>query len=157
MSRTKRRATVAVLTAVLTVMTVGLAGPPASAAVGQPTARLDIRPDGPRYYNVRVSGVVRMTQAEAQDLLNRGHLVVLQTSGRWRYCITIAGEKICFVFLVPTVDPTGLRFDAVLRVPGRALNVNPEGRDKLSMVVRLINSRGQTVRSGRTNRVVRRF
>jgi len=152
-----------------TGMTVGLSAAPAGSAIGPLSAKLSVKYIGFLGRNsidceVSVDGVVRMTQTEAQALVNSGHKVAVRVWGedpiyddlligpyvlRWR-AGTGYSEYIA-------ATPEGLKFHLMDRVWAIALDEDsvgdPAGRDELYAGVRLVNSTGRTVRSGESNRV----
>jgi hypothetical protein len=162
MFSTKIRTTVAALAAAATLMTLGVAAAPADAvaaapadaAIGSLTAQLSMSRSGSYLYNVNVSGTVPMTQAEARSLIGSGHKVVYRLWG---------DDPVSDDFLWGPVDtelvstPLGLQFTGLGLTLNRSFlnedNDLPDYRDEIYAGVRLVDSRGATVRSRETNRV----
>jgi TctA family transporter len=157
MFKTKIRTAVAILAAAAAVMTVGLSAAPANAAIGPMTAKLTVTPYKPGYHNVAVFGLVKMSQGEAQSLLNSGHRIVMRL---W-------GEDVFYDDLLigpyspqfgPAATAQGLEFHRVMiGVNDNVLDEDPEGADELYVGARLVRPGGSTIKSVTTNRVTGRF
>lgn len=134
------------------VMTFAVSAGPANAAIGPGAAELTISPYSPGYHNVAVFGKVSMSQAEAQNLLNSGHKIVLRVWGEDTFSDDLQiGPYTATSFTSPVSN--GLEFHKVLlAINDNRLNED-WGRDELYVGARLVDSRGRTVRSFETNRV----
>ena len=151
----KIRSTLAVAAAAVAVMTVGLPTAPADAAVGSMTANLRVTPVSgqPGYQWVEVWGNVRMSQTEAQDLINSHHNVVIRLWGEDSFSDDL--------LMGPDTPATwanydGLRFAIANKVPNSLLNED-WGGDELYAGVRLVYPNTTTLRSAETNRVYGSF
>lgn len=162
----RNRAVLAALVGAVSLTCLGAAATPAAAAIGPIAgtggggrADLSVARNIQRY-TVRVKGLIRMTQAEAQSLIASDHRVV------WR----LWGEDVVYDDFLFGPDPAtvtatsqGLEFDGSRVVPGSTLNEDPEGgNDELYAGIRLvkgyINGKpGPTVRSGESDRFVHDF
>jgi hypothetical protein len=158
------------LCALLGVATLGLSGaPPANAAVGCIVStfspHLTVARNIQRW-SVDVSGVIPMTQAQAQTLINSGHKV------QWR----LWGDDPVFDDFLFGPDPMsiatsagalglsgttqGLWFKGARVTTGGTLNEDdtfPDYHDELYAAVRLLNSSNGIVRCGKSNNVGGRF
>jgi hypothetical protein len=148
------------LPALLGSATLGMiAAPPASAAIGTMTASLSLSRNGPVLENVNVSGLVAMSQAEAQGYINSRYRVV------WRLW---GDDPISDDFLFGpndaqlTATPQGLQFRELGLQINRHRFLNEDtsvfdNRDEIYAGVRFLNASGATVKSKETNRVVGYF
>ena len=157
-----RRAAVLVLTA-LAVAGVGQPATPAQAAIGSLKADLEVdfwgSPGPEPRYGIEVKGVVSMTRAEAQSLLNAGHKVVWRIWGddpvsddlmigqsTSRHMSATWGGLTFWEGAPPSINQT---------IEGYRLNEDDsitDSRDELYAGVRLVNSAGATVRSAESDR-----
>jgi hypothetical protein len=140
-----------VLGAAAIAMTLGVQAGQANAAIGPGAAEFTVTPHKPGYSNVAVFGKVSMSQAEAQNLLNSGHKIVLRVWGEDTFSDDLQiGPYNATSFTSPVSN--GLEFHKVLiGVKNSRLNED-WGRDELYVGARLVDSRGRTVRSFETNR-----
>lgn len=167
------------LSAAALAVTVAASPARAQAAVGSPTGALTVDylrgSDGARVSPTRctviVLGQIRMSRTEAQRLLNSGHRVIVrlwgedpQTDDLLREYSLIQGESGTPGSIRRTqlwVNTEGIGFRTYERVsPGLLDEADAVGvpeRDELYAGMRLVNSRGATVRSGETNRVTGMF
>jgi hypothetical protein len=158
MFRKSSRATIAVLVAALTVLSLGLAAPAASGAIGPLSAKLSVSRNAQRY-NVNLTGTVQMTQAEAQQLLASGARI------EWRlYGEDPVRDDLRFGPDPPSQTPVataqGLQFQGVRITTLNVLDEDDsvfDDRDELYLSVRLVNSSGGTIKSGQSNRFRRTF
>lgn len=129
-----------------------------SAAVGPITSRLSISKNFQRY-NVNLTGVVRMPQAEAQALLNSGHRI------QWRlWGEDPVSDDLRFGPDPPSKQPVataqGIEFEGTRITSLGVLDEDDsvfDDRDELYIGVRLVNAGGGTVKSGESNRFRRTF
>jgi hypothetical protein len=127
-----------------------LSAAPANAAIGSPRGELTVGPFSPGYHNVAVFGLVPMTRAEAQNLVNANHRIVLRLWGD-----DVFSDDLLIGPYNATLVPTdrGLEFHKVLlQIDDDRLNED-WGGDELYVGMRLVNAGGTTIRSGETNRV----
>lgn len=138
------------------VMAIAASAAPANAAIGPGMAELTVTPYQPGYHNVAVFGKVSMSQAEAQNLLNAGHKIVLRVWGEDTFSDDLMiGPYNATSFTSPVSG--GLEFHKVLlAVKGSRLNED-WGRDELYVGARLVDSSGRTLRAFETNRVTGYF
>ena len=149
------RTAIAVAAAAGAVMTVGLQAAPADAAIGSMTANLKVTPvDGqPGYKWVHVHGNVKMSQTEAQNLINEGHNVVVRLWGE----DTFSDDLLMGPYTaVRGAYYDGLWYSIAHKVPNSLLNED-WGQDEIYAGVRLNYPNGLTLRSAETNRVVGSF
>jgi hypothetical protein len=169
MTTSKLRTAIAVLAAVVTVMAVGLPAAPAGAAIGSMTATLTTgqTPASPPSCLVTVLGQVRMTQTEAQGLMDSGHKVWVRVWGDdplsddliREYTLTPVEQGVGGLTRI-WANSTGLSFRVVDKIPHRWLDedgFDPAHRDEVYAGVRLLNSNRTTIRSAVTNQVSREF
>jgi hypothetical protein len=158
MSRNSRRATIAFLSAALSVLALGLSAPAASAAIGPLSAKLSISRNAQRY-NVNLTGTVQMTQAEAQQLIASGARIEWRLYGEdpvrddLRFGPDPASET-------PLATAQGLQFKGVRVTSLNTLDEDDsifDDRDELYLSVRLLNSSGGVIKSGQSNRFRRTF
>jgi hypothetical protein len=147
-------------------MIVGVSTAPADAAIGSVGAKLSVKylsdPYGPDC-EVSVDGLVKMTQAEGQALIDSGHKIVVRVWGE----DPIYDDLLLGPFFLTrgnpwnsryiAATPDGLKLHLKVAVSSRDLDEdripNPGMRDELYAGIRLVNSAGTTIRSGETNRV----
>ena len=144
------RRTALALSVVAAVGAAGLSAAPAGAAVGSPQGTLTITPFSPGYHNVAVFGVVPMSRAEAQGLINSGHRIVLRLWGEDTF-----SDDLQMGPYNATIHATdkGLEFHKVrLQIDDDVLDED-WGTDELYVGMRLVNGNGATIRTGETNRV----
>ena len=165
MCTTRRLALTAVLTAIVLIQ--AISPTPAGAAIGPVTgARLSVEYLGPIAANCKVSvdGLVRMSQTDAQGLINEGYKVVVRVWGEdplyddlmlGPYYLTpiLPGAS---AYIAATTQ--GLKLHSDTAVNGSRLNEDrdpgPGGiSDELYSGIRLVNRSGMTIRSAETNRV----
>jgi hypothetical protein len=156
----KSRPTFAVLAATaalagsVAVLSLGLSAAPADAAIGRLTTSLTVNPYIPGTSTVRFSGVVSMSQAEAQGLINSGHRV------QWRMWgdDPVSDDRLLGpLYADVSATPRGLEFSRFFHARHTMLDEDDsrlDDRDELYVGVRLINSAGATIRSGETNRKI---
>jgi hypothetical protein len=157
--------TVAVGLAALAIP-VGLWALPAGAAIGPVSARLTVTFLGgtSEPCGVAVDGLVRMSQTEAQTLVDTGHRVVVRVWGEDSFAddlllgpYTLTRRKPWNASQYIAAAPGGLKIHLRDEVYGSDLNEDlypdPAMRDELYAGVRLVDSAGRTVRSGESNRV----
>jgi hypothetical protein len=159
MSRTKVRTAIAACAASLAVALLGFSAAPAQAHVGPISAKLTVKRYRADTYTVSTTGVIPMSQAEAQELISGGHKFVWQLwgddgvsadplGGPWGppYTTSATAQGLAFNlsgrFRSSRLDEDDSRFD---------------DRDELYADVLLLNSRGVTVRPGKSNRVYGRY
>lgn len=151
---TRFRRTAVALSVAAVAAAAGMSATSAEAAVGQPSGELTVGPFSPGYHNVAVFGVVPMSRAEAQSLVDGRHRIVLRLWGE----DTFSDDRLIGPYaatLVPT--DKGLEFHKVLlQVDGDRLDED-WGQDELYVAMSLVNANGSTIRSARTNRVTGRF
>jgi hypothetical protein len=144
-------------------MTLGTSPAPADAAIGIVRARLAAEYHHPNW-NVSVSGVVKMTQTEAQGLIDSGHRVLIRIWGEdlirddlllGPYYLTQFRGRYGYI----TATPQGLAFQLSVVAKGSELDEDddpwaPGGHnDEIYAGVRLVNSDGATIRLRETNRL----
>jgi hypothetical protein len=151
----KVRSTVAVFGAAAAVMIVGVPTAPAHGAVGSMTANLRVTPaDGqPGYKWVHVYGNVKMSQTEAQALINDGHNVVVRLWGDDEFSDDLLMGPYA---AVRGANYDGLWYSIAHKVPNSLLNED-WGQDEIYAGVHLTYPTGQTLRSAETNRVYGSF
>lgn len=151
----KFRSTIAVIAAAAAVMIVGLPTASADAAIGSMTANLRVTPvqGEPGYQWVHVYGNVKMTQAEAQLLVNESHNVVIRLWGE----DTFSDDLLMGPYTaVRGANYDGLWFSIAHKVRNSLLNED-WGGDEIYAGVRLHYPNGQTLRSAETKRVYGSF
>jgi hypothetical protein len=151
-----RRAAVASAVAA-TALAAALSAAPANAAIGPVSARLTVAPNIQRY-SVDVTGVIRMSQAEAQDLINKDYRVV------WK----LWGDDPVYNDLLFGPDPAsitatsrGLEFHGARVTTGGVLDEDDSVFDdhdelfaRIHLVKGYVNGRpGPTVKTGDSNNV----
>jgi hypothetical protein len=154
------------LTVALGLTAIGLTVAPADAAIGPVTgAKLTVKSLGPIAVSCEVSvdGLVTMTQAEAQALIDSGHRVVVRVWGEDPIDDDLMLGPYYLTQILPRASgyiaatPQGLRFHKDTAVKGAQLNEDAGALggtgDELYAGVRLVNAAGTTIRSGETNRV----
>jgi hypothetical protein len=151
----RTRSTIAVMAAAAAVALVGLHAAPADAAVGSMTTGLRVTPvvGQPGYHWVHVYGNVKMSQAEAQHLMNEGHNVVVRLWGDDQFSDDLLMGPYS---AVRGANHDGLWFSIANKVPNTLLNED-WGQDEIYAGVRLVQPNTQTLRSAETNRVVGSF
>jgi len=151
----RTRNAIAVMAAAAAVTLVGLQAAPADAAVGAMTTGLRVTPvvGQPGYHWVQVYGNVKMSQAEAQHLINEGHNVVVRLWGEDQFSDDLLMGPYS---AVRGAHYDGLWFSIAHKVPNSLLNED-WGRDEIYAGVRLVQPNTQTLRSAETNRVVGSF
>ena len=162
---TGRFARAVVLGLVVMAITLGVATPQASAAIGTMQAKLTITRYKAGYSNVAVFGHVPATQGEARALLNGGAKVVMRMWGDDPVSDDLLFgpyDATEFVPASPDFQPMGLHFHKVLiGVPNSKLDEDTGGYDtegdELYVGVRLLSRSGGTIRSRETNRENRSF
>ena len=132
-------------------LVIALSAAPAEAAIGSITAKLTVTRVQPGYSDVRVEGVVPMTEAEARGLIDSGHKVMLRLWGDDPVSDDLLHGPYQSGFFVVPDKGLGIR-RVLLRMSHRVLNEDVGG-DELYVGVRLVNSAGATIRSRETNRV----
>jgi hypothetical protein len=149
-----------VLPAVLAGACVALTTSTAHAAIGTPTGRLTVTKASAGKYNVRITGVVPGTQAEAQSLKDSRDKVVLTLFGD----DPVVDDDLVKIDLISSgpsvqVAPTGLHFNFEFPRSSRTLNEDPfpERGDELFVRIELKSSSGARKRLGRTNTVSGRY
>jgi hypothetical protein len=151
----KVRGTIAVIAAAVAVMIVAVPAAPADAAIGSMTASLSVTPvDGqPGYQWVHVAGTVRMSQTEAQWLINDRYNVVIRLWGE-----DPASDDLLMGPYTPPIWASydGLHYSVAHKVRNSLLNED-WGGDELYAGVRLVYPNTQTLRSAETNRVYGSF
>ena len=151
MTRSRIRTAIAGIAAAVAVMIVAVPAAPADAAVGSMTANLRVTPvEGvPGYSWVHVYGQVGMSQAEAQDLINRHYNVVIRLWGD-----DPASDDLLMGPYTPVVSAAyfGLSYSIANKVPNSLLNED-WGGDEIYAGVRLVQPNTTTLRSAETNRV----
>jgi hypothetical protein len=150
---TRIRSLVAGVVAAATVASVGLPAAPADAAVGSMSASLSVSRNYQRY-SVDVQGVVKMTQTEAQNMINQNYRVTWKLWG---------SDPVWDDFLFGP-DPAsmiatsrGLEYHGVRVTTGGMLDEDDswtDNHDELYAGVRLQKpNNGATVRSAQSNEV----
>lgn len=157
-----RRSFRRLLPALLGSATLGMiAAPTASAAIGTMSASLSMSRNGQFLQNVSVSGIVTMSQAEAQSLINSRHKIVYRLWGDDPVSDDFLFGPNEFGGTEVTATPQGLRFQELgFQLNRRFLNEDVstfDNRDEVYAGVRLLTPTGATVRSRETNRVVGYF
>jgi hypothetical protein len=160
-SSIRSRIAVGIATAAVAIVPSGVYAPAAGAAVGQIVGpqntgppRLSVARNLNNRYTIRVSGIVRMTQAEAQSLIASNHQIA------WRLWEEDFSDD-DFVFgpdpASVNATPRGIEFNGLRVVLGSTLDHDPEGgNEELYAGIRLVRGHyrtGPTVRSAETNRV----
>jgi hypothetical protein len=155
-ARRIRRTAVALSVAAATTAA-GLSAAPADAAIGPVSARLSVAPNIQRY-SVDVTGVIRMSQAEAQDLIDRDYRVVWKLWGDDPvYNDLLFGPDPASI----TATPRGLEFSGTRVTTGGVLDEDDSVFDdhdelfaRVSLVKGYVNGRpGPSVKSGDSNNV----
>ena len=151
----RTRNTIAVMAAAAAVTLVGLQAAPADAAVGSMTAGLRVTPVSgqPGYQWVHVYGNVKMSQVEAQQLINEGHNVVVRLWGEDQFSDDLLMGPYS---AVRGANYDGLWFSIAHKVPNSLLNED-WGQDEIYAGVLLVQPNTQTLRSAEPNRVVGSF
>jgi hypothetical protein len=166
MFTSKMRTAIAVLAAAFTIVALGLSAAPADATIGSMTATLSIErlPGTARVCSTHVQGVVRMTQAEAGDLLNKqDYRVIFRVWGD----DPVSDDFITGPHPLSTAaESQGLTFRGFTGLPCSKLDedggtFDTEG-DEIYAGVRLVKGYrngvyGPTLRSDETNRINGRF
>ena len=147
MSRTKRRTTVAVLTAAAAALTVGLSAAPASAATTRITARLTVTPSNfvPGRYDVAVSGIVlTSTIGEAYRHIRNGYRVFVTIMGEDVFSDDVLGYRALLTPRAGWSGGPGLLFRKTWIVPSAALNEDVGG-DEIYAAIRLTSRDGRLI------------
>jgi len=149
---TRIRTTITGILAAAAVASVGLPAAPADAAVGSMSAKLSVGKNYQRY-SVDVKGVIKMTQTEAQNMINSNYRVTWKLWG---------SDPVWDDFLFGP-DPAsliatsqGLEFHGVRVTTGGMLDEDDswtDDRDELYAGVRLVKPNGSTLRSAESNQV----
>jgi hypothetical protein len=141
------------LAALATALTITTA--PARATLGPVKATLLVDDARVPYCKVTVRGQVSMTQAEAQDFLNRRYFIQIRIWGEDPVSDDlVAGPYTLFGPASAEISavPTGLRFDKSANVHTDKLDEDNEGGvDEIYAGVRLLDPAGRTVRAGKSN------
>ena len=160
MSSHKSRLTLGVLAAAVAVVPFGVSAPSARAAIGPIVGPNNVGPPNLSFarnlnnrYTVRVRGIVRMTQAEAQSLIANNHQIAWRLwEEDFRYDDFVFGPDPASV----NATSRGIEFNGLRVVLGSTLDHDPEGgNEELYAGIRLIRGNyrtGPTVRSAETNR-----
>ncbi len=138
------------VTALLAASTVAVSASPANAAVGSMSAKLGVAKNYQRY-SVDVRGVVKMTQTEAQNMINQNYRVTWKLWG---------SDPVWDDYLFGP-DPAsliatskGLEFHGARVTTGSMLDEDDswtDERDELYAGVRLVKPNGSTLRSTESN------
>lgn len=159
---TSRHGRAVVLGALGLAGTLGLSATPAGAAIGPVEAKLRANPIATDYA-VSVFGHVKITQAEAQGLIDSGHRIVVRVWGEDTFDddfllgpYVLSETSVRYGHIRATAQ--GLAFGQYQRVNRGELDEDddpgPGGlRDELYAGVRLVSSNGTTIRSVETNRL----
>jgi hypothetical protein len=135
---------------------------PADASIGTMSASLSITPNQTSYQSVKVQGLVKMPQSEAQDLINRGYNVTFRLWGSDTF-----SDDFLFGPSPSSLTATsqGLAYQGSAVVRSSLLNED-WGQDEVYAGARLVTSygyvnnkprEGTTVRSARSNEISRSF
>jgi hypothetical protein len=149
---TRIRTAIAGIVAAATVASVGLPAAPADAAVGSMSAKLTVSKNYQRY-SVDVKGLIKMTPAEAQNMVSQGYRV------NWKLW---GSDPVWDDFLFGP-DPAsiiatsqGLEYHGVRVTTGGMLDEDDswtDEHDELYAGVRLVKPNGSTVKSTTSNEV----
>ena len=150
----KIRRTLAAAAATAAVMAVGLPAAQADASVGAMWPSLQINPSCPLCVNptykqdVQVEGVVKMTQTEAQRMVDQRYNVVIRVWGEDTFSDDLLiGPYNPYIW----AEYDGLHFRDVRSVYNWVLNEDLGG-DEIYAGVRLVHPTSTTLRSAETNR-----
>ena len=141
-------------------LSLGFLAAPAAAAISSMTARLAYSRGFDGRYTVQVTGLVRMPDTEARNLIATNHGVVWRLWGEDPISDDLLAGPLTTT--TSTFAGVGLRFRGSVVLTGSELNEDAahapfDEIDDLYAGVRLVNSRGQTVKSVESNRVRGRF
>ena len=142
------------LALMLVATMLALSAAPADASIGRMTGSLRIVPGAKKHvFNVKVRGVVRMPQAEAQSLIDSGHRMLIRIWG--------SDPFIDDVELVWTAAPVatsrGLEYDSVRITSEGDLDEDIEGGDELYAGIRLTTATGKSLKAVQSNTWYGRF
>jgi hypothetical protein len=149
-SRSSKLVALAAATLGLTFAVAGTA----NATVGSMSARLSINPFISGSYNVAVDGLIPMTKAEAQQMINSGNAVVYSLWGADPSSDDYLGGEFRTNSQFATTQ--GLEFHAWATWTAHQLDEDDsyfDNRDEIYSSVRLSSSRGGTIRSVNTAEV----
>lgn len=135
---------------------------PANASIGSMSAGLTITPNQSAYQSVKVKGLVKMSQSEAQGLIARGYNVTFRLWGSDTF-----SDDFLFGPSPSSLTATsqGLAYEGSAVVRSSLLNED-WGQDEVYAGVRLVTSygyvnnkprEGSTVRSATSNEISRYF
>lgn len=162
MSTSKIRTAVTALAVAAGLMAFGASAAPADAAVGKLSANLSIGKIGPGVSGIELTGVVKMSQAEAQEMLRKDYRVVFRLWGSDTFSDDfLYGPDPASV----TATTRGLEFRGQAGLRTSILNED-WGMDEVYAGVRLVTTtsyrngkltHGPTIVGGESNEVWRYF